>query len=254
VDIVPSLASEDVASELKRAAPDLLVSWFWTKKIPKKILSIPKLGALGVHPSLLPRHRGPDPYFWAIDAGDDVSGVTAHRLDEEYDTGEIIDTSSLTIDPEWNAWTHAKKLDRPSLQVLRRVVGRIAKEGSIESRPQSDGASTDAPAPRDEDLLLSFDWDAEKIVRRVRAASPWPGAFFDFGGRLLTVTKARVTREFPSVLEPGEAALVEGRLVVRASDDAVVIDAARDENDEILGENGLRALFGSIVEVEKKQL
>ncbi|MGH7328201.1 MAG: methionyl-tRNA formyltransferase, partial [Polyangiaceae bacterium] len=192
VELVPNLTSAKTVATIERASPDLIVSWFWTKKIPRHILAIPKLGAIGVHPSLLPRHRGPDPYFWAIASGDRETGVTAHRLDEEYDTGEVIDQVTLAIDPKWNAWTLAKKLDRPSLELLRRVVKDIARTDRIESRPQSETGATDAPAPSDDDLLLSFDAPAEEIVRRVRAAGPWPGAFFDFGGRLVTVTRAHV--------------------------------------------------------------
>lgn len=254
VTFVPNLADAKTIAALEDASPDLIVSWFWTKKIPKRALSIPKLGAIGVHPSLLPRHRGPDPYFWAIARGDRETGVTAHRLDDEYDTGEIIDRVPLAIDPSWNAWTLAKKLDRPSLALLRKVVSDIARTGRVDSRPQPNGGATEAPAPSDEDLLLSFEAPAEEIVRLVRAASPWPGAFFDFGGRLLTVTRARVSARHAAALEPGEAAIMDGEFVVRARDGSVVVEEARDENDETLERTSLLSLFGSIVEVEKKRL
>lgn len=254
VELVPSLGKETTIATIERGAPDLIVSWFWTKKIPARVLSIPKLGAIGVHPSLLPRHRGPDPYYWAIARGDRETGVTAHRLDEEYDTGEIIDRKTLAIDPTWNAWTLAKKLDRPSLALLRRVVSDIARGRRIESRPQPRTGATDAPAPTDDELLLSFEERADEIVRRVRAASPWPGAFFDFGGRLLIVTRAHVTARDTSMLAPGEATILGDEFVVRAKDAGVVVDEARDENDEAMGKEALLSLFGSIVELEKKRL
>ncbi|MEO7111962.1 MAG: formyltransferase family protein, partial [Polyangiaceae bacterium] len=135
VSIVPNLADEKVSQKIRRAKPDLLVSWFWTKKIPKSILQIAPLGAIGIHPSLLPRHRGPDPYFWAIDSGDKKTGVTAHYLDEQYDTGKILARRELAIDPKWNGWMLAKHLDRPSLVLLRQIVrdfaaGKIPK-GSV---------------------------------------------------------------------------------------------------------------------------
>ncbi|MDF2695616.1 MAG: fmt2, partial [Labilithrix sp.] len=63
VAIVPDLARSAYA--IRAAQPDLLVSWFWTKNIPRSVRTIAPLGALGIHPSLLPRHRGPDPTFWA---------------------------------------------------------------------------------------------------------------------------------------------------------------------------------------------
>jgi methionyl-tRNA formyltransferase len=88
VHVVPDLHRDAEYEALLDARPDLLVSWFWTKKIPGRVLRLAP--AFGVHPSLLPRHRGADPYFWAIDSGDEVTGVTAHMLDAEYDEGAVL--------------------------------------------------------------------------------------------------------------------------------------------------------------------
>src|SRR5258706_7732737 len=110
-----SVAWDDIAGLLRAARPDLLVSWFWTTKLPTSLVDMARLGGIGVHPSLLPRHRGPDPYFAAIDQGDTVTGVTVHRIDDEYDTGSILASRSVEIEPGWNAWQLARRLDRPSL-------------------------------------------------------------------------------------------------------------------------------------------
>jgi methionyl-tRNA formyltransferase len=226
----------------------LLVSWFWTKRIPKSILEIAPLGGIGVHPSLLPRHRGPDPYFWVIDSGDETTGVTAHRLDEKYDTGNILAQRSLAIDREWTAWTLAKKMDRPSLALLRQIVGDFASGNIPNGIVQDEALATEAPAPTDDDLEISFQWPAEKIVRRIRAASPWPGAFSEVADETLTIVHAEVTRDFPRALAPGEAAVVAGRVVVRAADDAIRLFAARidsgtDDGEIDLDEKALALLF-----------
>jgi methionyl-tRNA formyltransferase len=231
VSIVPNLADEKIQEKIRRVKPDLLVSWFWTKKIPRAILEIAPLGTVGVHPSLLPRHRGPDPYFWAIDSGDVVTGVTAHRLDEEYDTGKILGKRELAIDASWSAWRLAKKLDRPSLALLRQIVGDFASGKIPKEIVQDEALATEAPAPTDDDLEISFRWPAEKIVRRVRAASPWPGAFFYLGEGddevMVTLVDAAVTQEFPRALEVGEAAVVDGEVVVRVADHAIRLISAR---------------------------
>src|SRR4051812_36940580 len=124
VAIVPDLAR--AVTVVRDRAPDLVVSWFWTRKVPASFRALGRLGAIGVHPSLLPRHRGPDPYFWAIDAGDAVTGVTAHELEDEYDTGAMLARRELAIDPAWSAWRLAKRLDRPSLALLRDTVRAYA--------------------------------------------------------------------------------------------------------------------------------
>lgn len=235
VSIVPNLADEKIREKIRETKPDLIVSWFWTKKIPKSILEIAPLGAIGIHPSLLPRHRGPDPYFWAIDSGDEKTGVTAHYLDEDYDTGKILAQRELAIDPTWNGWTLAKKMDRPSLALLRQIIGDFASGKIPKAITQDEALATDAPAPTDHDLEISFQWTAEKIVRRVRAASPWPGAFFYIGEgedeAMVTLIDAAVTKKFPHALEPGEAAVVEGDVVVRVADHAIRLIRARMDDD-----------------------
>jgi methionyl-tRNA formyltransferase len=236
VECTPDLSHEDVVTRVREARPELLVSWFWTKRIPPLVLGIPPLGAIGVHPSLLPRHRGTDPYFWAIEAGDATTGVTAHLLAEEYDTGPILEQRTVDIDPSWNAWTLARKLDRPSLALLREIVHAYAEGRPPSAKAQDEAYATAAPAPGDELLALRWSAAAEAIVRRVRAASPWPGAFTAIGDAPVAITDARVTHDFPAALAPGEAAVrADGVAVVRAGTDAVELLGGRLEGPS---ENG----------------
>jgi methionyl-tRNA formyltransferase len=209
----------------------LLVSWFWTAKLPPEILRIAP--GVGVHPSLLPRHRGPDPYFWAIDCGDEVTGVTAHRLDAEYDTGAILGRRELVIEPRWNAWRLARALDRPSLALLREVV-RAFREGKrpLET-PQDERGVTQAPEPNDDELAIRWSWSTARIERRVRAAAPWPGAWTEVGDRIVTLLRVRPTDDFPRALAPAEAAVRgDGVAVVRAGDGAIELLEGRAGDDD----------------------
>jgi methionyl-tRNA formyltransferase len=236
----------EFAERVRKTAPDLLVSWFWTKRIPRAVLEVPRLGAVGVHPSLLPRHRGPDPYFWAIESGDLETGVTAHRLDENYDTGAILGQRRITMDAQWNAWTLAKRLDRPSLALLRDVVAAFACGRPPGETPQREAEASFAPAPDEGLLALRFDTEASKVVRRIRAASPWPGAFTEIGDALVILTDAREASEFPRALLPGEAAVrADGLAVVRTRDTAVELLAGRDEDGHPLDAVALAGLVKS---------
>jgi methionyl-tRNA formyltransferase len=227
----PDLTADTTFERVRDARPQLLVSWFWTRPIPSRLLALAP--AVGVPPSLLPRHRGPDPYFWAIDAGDETTGVTAHRLEEQYDTGPILAQRTLAIDPQWNAWALAKALDRPSLALLREVVGACALGRPPPEAPQDEDAATAAPRPAEEDLALRWSWSAARIERRVRAAAPWPGVWTEIGQEIVVVLKARATRDYPRALAPGEAAVrADGIAVVRAGQDAVELLAGRAEDDE----------------------
>jgi methionyl-tRNA formyltransferase len=224
----PNVESAETLAQVRDAAPNLIVSWFWTTRLPEPVLRLAP--GIGVHPSLLPRHRGPDPYFWAIDVGDEVTGVTAHLLDVEYDTGAILGSTALRIGPSWNAWRLARALDRPSLTLLREVVRAYAEGRPPAAMPQDQRRATAAPQPRDDSLAIRWSWPAARIERRVRAAAPWPGAWTEICGCVVTLLHVRATRDFPRALAPGEAAVRDdGVAVVRAGDDAVELLEGRRE-------------------------
>jgi methionyl-tRNA formyltransferase len=226
----PEVSSPAALERISASKPDLIVSWFWTKRLPREVLALAP--AIGVHPSLLPRHRGADPFFWAIDCGDEVTGVTAHLLDETYDTGATLAQATLAIDPSWNAWTLAKKLDRPSLVLLREVVAAYARGEPPRPKAQDETRATSAPAPSEEMLEIRWNDPAERIARRVRAAAPWPGAFTEIGGETVVLVAVRPTDDFPRVLEPGEGAVRGGKAVVRTGDRAVELLGGRTEDTE----------------------
>jgi methionyl-tRNA formyltransferase len=252
VDVKPNVETAVFARKLKKAKPDIVVSWFWTTRLPMSVVSLAPLGGFGVHPSLLPRHRGPDPYFWAIDAGDTVTGVTAHRIAEGYDTGAILGQRMLRIDPEWSAWTLAKQLDRPSLALLREIAGAFARGAPPPDIAQDDTKATLAPAP--DDALLEIDWtqSSARIERRVLAASPYPGAYTFLGDEEVTVTRVEPADAFPKALAPGEAAIVgsgpSARAIVRTGDGALELLAGRggEEGDYDLDRHAFCELIDAL--------
>jgi methionyl-tRNA formyltransferase len=219
-------------AELERDPPELLVSWFWTRRLSPLWLEIPKLAAFGVHPSLLPRHRGPDPYYSAIDCGDVETGVTAHLLDEEYDTGALLGSERLAIG-ERNAWQLARALDRPSLRVLRETVARYRAGTAPVPVPQDEAGSTLAPEPGAEGLRVRWEWPSARILRRIRALSPIPGLALEVEGVRFHVIAARPAEKYTLALEPGEAELDPDQgVTLRTGDGAVVVERATFGDDE----------------------
>lgn len=250
VAIVPKLTDPAVVARIEAARPELLVSWFWTKRIPERLLRAAPLGTVGVHPSLLPRHRGPDPYFWTIAAGDAEAGVTAHRLERDYDTGAMLGQRAIAVDPEWSAWTLAKKLDRPSLALLRDVAFAFARGAAPTEVAQDETRATLAPSPSEDELRLDVQKKtAAELARLVRAASPFPGAYLDIEGEIVVVTRARVEPSVPKALVPGEVATVNGRAVVRAADTGLALLSGRlvgDDDERELSEAEMAALVARL--------
>lgn len=220
-----------VERALDGSAPDLLVSWFWTRRLPEEWLGAARLGAVGVHPSLLPRHRGPNPYFWAIDAGDSETGVTVHGLEREYDTGPIFAQERLSIGSR-NAWQLARALDRPSLRALRAVVQAYATGEPPEPRAQEHAFATQADEPSGPELRADFHWPTERLLRRVRALAPVPGLALTLAGLDFFVLEAHPATEYIAALIPGEAHIHGERLILRTGDGAVRVERAVISSDD----------------------
>jgi methionyl-tRNA formyltransferase len=213
-----------VGAALLATRPDLLVSWFWTRKVRADWLPLARLGGVNVHPSLLPRHRGPDPYFWAIDSGDDQSGATVHRLAPEYDSGDLLLQETLPVGNR-NAWQLARALDRPALRLLREAVRRYARGEALVATPQNAALATPAPAPSGDLLRVDWHWPTGRILRRIRALAPAPGLALEVAGARFFATHARAAPHPAPHLEPGEAA-VDERVAIATGDGAIIIERA----------------------------
>lgn len=236
-----------VDAALAELAPDLIVSWFWSRKLPVRWLERGRLGAIGVHPSLLPRHRGPNPFFWAIDQGDAETGVSVHRLTEHYDEGDVLETRALGIGDR-DAWQLARALDRPSLAALRSVVAQIAQGRVPPGAPQDEGQATFAPEPQGDQLRVDFTWTTARVLRRIRALSPVPGVALELCSQELFLTRAEATSTYPAALEPGEAAAVgtpPTDVVIRTSDGAIRVLRAAGPEGETLPPAALAQLVAS---------
>lgn len=242
-----------VAARLAALAPDLVVSWFWTRRLPADWIAQGRLGGVGVHPSLLPRHRGPNPYFWTIDAGDPVTGVTVHRLTADYDRGEVLATRTLRVG-ERDAWQLARALDRPSLAALRETVRGLA-DGDVAGTPQPEAEATWAPEPTGDALRVDWTWPSARALRRIRALGPVPGLALEIRGVRCFVLAAAPSDEAPAALLPGEAGVARvgpPRVLLRTGDGAIAVTAAliaddtdADEGVRVDGEELARRIFGA---------
>lgn len=217
----------EVDAAFERWPIDLLVSWFWTRRLPKAWLDRPECGAVGVHPSLLPRHRGPNPYFWAIDSGDLETGVSVHRLTSAYDEGDVLLQSALPVASR-NAWQLARALDRPSLALLRQAVQAFASGRPPLAKPQDETFVTWAPEPSGAALGFSPEWSVARLLRRIAALAPVPGLTLDIQGLELIVSEACSSTEPLKALEPGQAAVwgTPPRVLLRVGDGAVALTKA----------------------------
>ena len=169
--------------------------------LPKAVLEAPRLGCLNVHASLLPRWRGAAPIQRAILAGDEETGVTIMQMDEGLDTGAMLLSESVPIDPATTAATlHDQLAALGARLIVRALAGRA--DGTLSPRPQpTQGATYAKKLGRDEGRL---DWSkpAVELERVVRALNPAPGVWFERGGERIKVLAASLV-ERPAGAAPG---------------------------------------------------
>jgi methionyl-tRNA formyltransferase len=162
----------EAVERLRRMQPDLLVVVAYGQIIPRAVLEIPRLGAVNVHASLLPRHRGAAPVAHAILAGDSETGVTIMRMDELLDHGPILATRPTAIPAGEDAVALTSRLARIGADLLVETLEHLEELEAVE---QDASAATVARSFRKEDGELEWELGAQEIERRVRALQPWPG-------------------------------------------------------------------------------
>ena len=194
----------EVAERLRRLAPEVLVVVAYGQIIPATVLAIPRLGAVNVHASLLPRHRGAAPVAHAILTGDRETGVTIMRMDEKLDHGPILAVLKTAIGEGEDAATLTRRLAVMGAELLVETLERLDHITPIE---QDHDRATLAGRLRREDGQLDWTMEAAEIDRRVRGLQPWPGVTMPTRSGPLKILSGHVEgdRYVPDVVQlPGK--------------------------------------------------
>ena len=179
-----NLKSEEFANSLAEAGADAAVVVAFGKMIPAKLLTIPPLGFINLHPSLLPRHRGPSPIQWALVCGDQRTGVTTMQIDEGMDTGPILLQERVAIEPGETAELLAPRLAELGAELVVRTLDEF-EVGTVTPRPQPEDGANTTPMLRRNFAKVDWSMPARQLVNRLRGFTPWPGLYTKFrGGRL----------------------------------------------------------------------
>jgi methionyl-tRNA formyltransferase len=167
---------EKFLGELQQLQPELIAVAAFGQILPKAILDLPRLGCLNVHTSMLPKYRGASPIQSAILNGETETGVTIMKMDVGLDTGDILTQRTTPIRDEDNAATLHDRLAQLGAELLVETVCDLAA-GKLQPRPQPHELATHVAKIKKEDGRINWSQPARAIWNRIRAFTPWPGAF-----------------------------------------------------------------------------
>ena len=176
---------------------DLVISVLFWKRIKRPLIELPKIGCINFHPAPLPEYRGFAPYSFGIYENQSHWGVSAHFVDETFDTGDIIKTRTFKIDPrQETAFSLEQKSQVFLLELFDEVIDELLQKGTLPRAPQDIGRLRTKEDFENLRRIQSGD-TAEEIERKVRAFwyPPYSGAAVEIGGREYTLVSEELLEE-----------------------------------------------------------
>jgi methionyl-tRNA formyltransferase len=173
------------------------------RMLPEVVWNMPPMGTINVHGSLLPQYRGAAPINWAIINGEEFTGVTTFKLQQEIDTGDILLSDQLKIEEDDDGGTIHDKLKELGASLLLKTIEELAK-GDVKGIPQADivGDVKHAPKLFTETGNINWHKNVDEVYNLIRGLSPYPCAYTMFNEKKLKIFKTEKVVEF-STIEPG---------------------------------------------------
>jgi methionyl-tRNA formyltransferase len=169
--------------------PDILVSFAYGRIFGPKFLELFPLGGINIHPSLLPKYRGPTPIPAAIINQDTETGITIQRLAAEMDSGDVLVQEKLPLDGRETTASLSETMAQKAAELLPAALRGIAA-GTLRARPQDHSAATYCSIIKKEDGLINWNRSAREIDAGIRAFDPWPLSWTTHGELRLFIHKA----------------------------------------------------------------
>ena len=227
--------------------PELAILAFVTDIIPEKLLTVPSLGTICYHPSILPRHRGASAINWAIIQGDTRTGLTIFWADKGIDTGPILLQKEIEIGPdETTGSVYFNKLFPMGVGAIMEAV-ELIKKGKAPRIPQDDSKATYEPPCDDRVASVNFEKPIRDIYNLIRGCDPQPGAYATYQGKRARFYEAKMSSADVRK-QPGEIlSIEEGSVQIVAKGGILHIGKLRVDKGEKIGPAEFAKIFGGKV-------
>ena len=227
------LKEQGIIEYLRSLKPDLIVVVAYGKILPPEVLSIPRLGCINLHASLLPRWRGAAPVQRALMAGDTVTGVTTMLMDEGMDTGPILLKKEVPVEKGERAGELSERLSHIGAGLLVETI-RLFVAGQLKPAPQDDQLATYAPMLKKEEGRINWHRPAVEIENLVRGLHPWPCAYTYLNQTLVKIHRAHATEEKTSLPAGRVVKSTKNGIYVSTGDGILLIEELQPEGRRLM--------------------
>lgn len=217
-----SVNSKAFRDAVEKTGADLIIVGSWSEKFSMQTINTPKIGCINVHPSLLPKYRGPNPYMQTILHNEKESGITFHLMDVNYDTGAILHSAKTVISPEETGAT----LKLKCCNLARNEVGYLLDNLADLIRHQTSQNEKEATYRHQiniSECILDFEREsAVEIDRRIRALTPWLKCVIPHGRMFFEFKKQKICTKSSSKKPAQIIKMNNGSFYIVCADNKVI--------------------------------
>jgi len=246
----PAKLDSTSLEQIGNLAPDMIITAAYGKIIPQSILDIPEFGAINVHPSLLPKFRGPSPIQNALLSGEKETGTTIMLMDAGMDTGDILMQKSISIGQADILPELLQKLAVLSAELLLETIP-LWIEGKIKPRKQNNSEATFCRMIEKEDGKIDWRETAQSIYNRYRAFYPWPGIFTIWNGKRIKLNKISLAKNSQEKRPTGKVFEFDGKIAIQTKERVIILEELQIEGRPNIKAmdfiNGYKKFIGSIL-------
>jgi methionyl-tRNA formyltransferase len=230
-----SLKAPEVREEFLALNADLAILAFVTQIVPQQVFSVPRLGSICFHPSLLPKYRGASAINWALIKGESVTGLTLFWVDQGIDTGPILLQKEVKVDPdETTGSLYFNKIFPLGIEAISEAV-ELIKTGNPPRIVQDESKATYDPPCRDEHAKIDWSKPALEIYNLIRGCDPQPGAHTIWQGKMVRIFDARLQKGANSTAAGQVTGIGGEEITIALNGGTLTVKRMRGEGAKISG-------------------
>lgn len=198
-----SLNSPDFIKKALKLHPDVIIVGSWGEILKKKTIILPKIACINCHPSLLPKHRGSNPYRSVIKEGETKTGITFHLINEGIDTGPILIQKEINISDNDTGGSLRTKCSFKARETIKELLDGLENARFLPQK-QDEKNSSHFPGIKNKDIYINWNDSPQDIYNQIRALNPWAKCYIQYKNQFLTMESSKIIDLKKPVEKPGK--------------------------------------------------